>query len=126
MVNTITIDWSKGTVKAQLAVLAEKMSDAAFEALDEGTDFIVMMMKTLVLVRTGTLQKTCRKERSGKGYRTIVVRAGGYYTNPETGRICDYAHWVEMRSPFVAPSIAMVDNYIKSLIGQRVVEAVST
>ena len=123
--NIITIDFDKGNVKAQLAMLPEKMEKAAVEALDEGASFIVMMAKILVLVDTGTLQKTIRKERAGVGHRTVSVRAGGYFVNPKTGKLCNYAHWVEMNYPYLAPAVLMADSYIKNLIRQRVVEAVN-
>jgi hypothetical protein len=123
--SVIYLDFNKGTVKADIAALPEKMSKAACVSLNEGLNFVVMMAKILVLVDTGTLQKTIRKERGGRGRCVYRVRAGGYFTNPKTGRLCDYAHWVEMNYPYLAPAIKMGDSYIKNLIKTNVVAAVS-
>jgi hypothetical protein len=119
----LTVDWDRGTIKKALAELPEKMEKAAFEALDEGADFMVVMAKTLVRVDTGTLQKSIRKERGGigKSWRVVRVRAGGYFVNPKTGRLCDYAHWVEMHYPYMRPAFEHVRSYIKDLIRDGVV-----
>ena len=81
-----------------------------------------MMAKILVLVDTGTLRKSIRKER-GAG-NVIKVRAGGYFVNPKTGKIVDYAHWVEFMSPFLRPAYRMTEPYIRNLIRQKVLERV--
>jgi len=128
--NTIdlTIDWERGTIKQALAALPEKMTQAAMEALDEGADFMKMMAKTLVRVDTGTLQKSIRKERGGvgMGWRVVRVRAGGYFVNPKTGRLCDYAHWVEMHYPYMRPAYEMTRPFIIRKIREKVLEAVKT
>jgi len=116
----LTIDWKNGTIKQALARLPDEMNRKAMEALDEGADFMKMMARLLVLVDTGTLRKTIRKE---KGAGNIVrVRAGGYFINPKTGKICNYAHWVEMKYPYMRPAYRMTKPYIERLIRQKVVQ----
>jgi hypothetical protein len=119
----LTINWNNGTIEQVLADLPEKFSEAAFQALDEGADFMKNVAKMYVRVDTGTLQKSIRKQRSGTGHKTVSVRAGGYFVNPKTGRKCDYAHWVELNYPFLRPAYETVKHYIISLIKQKVVEA---
>ena len=124
----LTVDWERGTIKKALAELPNKMEKAGMEALDEGASFMVTMAKTYVRVDTGTLQKSIRKERggSGKGWRVVRVRAGGYFVNPKTGRLCDYAHWVEMNYPYMRPAYETVRNYIRNLIRDGVLREVQT
>lgn len=117
----LTIDWEKGTINQKLARLPETMKEAAMEAIGEGADFIVMMAKTKVLVDTGTLQKSIRKQRTRD--QVVSVRAGGYYVNPKTGKLCDYAHWVELHYPYMRPAVEMARSYIINLIKSNVVEA---
>jgi len=122
----LTIDWKRGTLKQKLARLPDDMNMAAVAALDEGAEFMKQMAKNLVRVDTGTLRKTIRKERggTGAGWAVVSVRAGGYFVNPKTGKICNYAQWVEMNYPFMRPAYHMTESYIKNLIRQKVVESV--
>lgn len=119
----LTADFKKGTLTQRLAMLPDKMEKAGLEAINEGADFMKMMAKNLVLVDTGTLRKSIRKERGGKGRLTVSVRAGGYFVNPKTGKLCNYAHWVEMKYPYMRPAYDMVRPYILRLIRQKVLEA---
>ena len=118
----LTINWEKGLIYQKLARLPEHMEQAALQALDEGADFIKMQAKILVRVDTGTLQKSIRKMRTRD--RVVSVRAGGYFVNPKTGKVCDYAHWVEMNYPYMRPAFDSARKYIIDLIRQRVVEAI--
>jgi len=120
----LTVDWEKGTIEQKLARLPEAAKEAAMQAIDEGADFIVVMAKTQVLVDTGTLQKSIRKQKTRDN--VVSVRAGGYYVNPKTGRTCDYAHWVELYYPYMRPAINMARGYILNLIKQNVVEAIKS
>lgn len=119
----LTMDFEKGTINQKLARLPEEMKEAGLEAINEGADFIVAMAKNLVLVDTGTLQKSIRKQRTKDD--VVSVRAGGYFVNPKTGRTCDYAHWVEMNYPYLRPAVEMARSYIINLIKANVVEAVN-
>lgn len=117
----LTVDWEKGTIAQKLARLPEAAKESAMEAIYEGADFIVQMAKNIVLVDTGTLQKSIRKQRTRD--QTVSVRAGGYFVNPKTLRICDYAHWVEMNYPYMRPAVEMARSYIINLIKSNVVMA---
>ena len=127
MTNTtvyLTVDWEKGTIKQKLAQLPKIFDEKALEAINAGADFIVVMAKTLVHVDTGTLQKSIRKERTRN--RVVSVRAGGYFTNPKTGTICNYAQWVENNYPYMQPSVDMARNYVTELIKSRIVGAIKS
>ena len=121
----LTVDWERGTIKQALAQLPDKMTEAGMQALNEGADFMKIMAKTLVRVDTGTLQKSIRKERSPTR-NAMTVRAGGYFVNPKTGRLCNYAHWVEMHYPYMRPAWEMTRPFIVRKIRENVLEAVKT
>lgn len=118
----LTVDWERGTITQALAELPEKMEKAGMEALNDGADFMIIMAKTYVRVDTGTLQKSIRKQRTRDN--VVSVRAGGYFVNPKTGRLCDYAHWVEMRYPYMRPAFETVRSFIIQQIKDRVLAAV--
>ena len=118
----LTMDFEKGTISQKLAKLPFLLNVAGMEALNEGADFIVSMAKNNVRVDTGTLQKSIRKQRTKD--RVVSVRAGGYFVNPKTGRLCDYAHWVEMNYPYLEPAVDTARQFIIGLIRSKVVEAV--
>lgn len=118
----LSYDFDKGTINQKLARLPEQIEAAGMVALDEGATFIVNMAKNLVLVDTGTLQKSIRKQRTRD--KVVSVRAGGYFVNPKTGVICNYAHWVEIFHPYMRPAVEMARNYIIDLIKSGVVASV--
>lgn len=118
----LTTNWNNGTIEQVLAKLPEKMTQAAMEALDEGAEFMKVIAKSLVRVDTGTLQKSIRKQRAGTDWKTVSVRAGGYFVNPKTGKICNYAHWVEMHYPYLKPAYETVKPFIIQQIKAKVIE----
>jgi len=120
----LTLDFRKGTVKQAIAKIKAEIPEASLEAINEGADFMVTIAKCFVLVDTGTLRKSIRKERGGTGWLEVHVRAGGYFINPKTGKICNYAHWVEMKYPYMKPAWLMTEPYIRSLIQQKIAEAI--
>jgi HK97 gp10 family phage protein len=71
-----------------------------------------------------SLQKSIRIQSHTKsgGLHSIGVSAGGYVTNPNTGRKVDYARWVErgtsrmMARPFMRPALDMCKKSILKLI----------
>jgi HK97 gp10 family phage protein len=70
--------------------------------------------KQRVPVDTGSLQKSIRIEITRRGGKEVVgVAAGGYITNPKTGRKVDYAGFVEYGTsrqwpqPYLRPAIGM-------------------
>jgi len=116
-----------GTIKQRLAELPEKMLDAAFEELDQQAELMKGIAQVLVRVDTGSLRDSIRKERGGigKNWRVVTVRAGGYVTNPRSGKIVDYAVHVEQKFPFMRPAWEQIRGNIESLIQRRVVERVN-
>lgn len=96
------------------STLPQAFEDSVTEALDETADDARDRAKLLVAIDTGSLKKSIRKERlarpAGKFFYT-GVRAGGYITNPKTGRLVDYATFVEygtsrMRArPYLGPAL---------------------
>lgn len=106
-------------------MLPDKMLEAALEAIDEASDFMVTIAKGYCLVDTGSLQKSIRKERAPptrEHHRVVRVRAGGYVVNPKTGRLVDYAVYVEKKNPFMKPAWETVSKFVENLIKQKVVE----
>jgi hypothetical protein len=122
----LTSDFEARTVKAKLARLPEIFNEAAEQAVEEAASFMVMMAKSIVLVDTGTLRKTIRKERGGEGlnWREVRVRAGGFFVNPKTQRICDYAPFVEAKYPFMRPAADMTEPFLREQIKQGILERV--
>jgi hypothetical protein len=126
---SIRIDVTKGTVKKDLAELPEKMLDYAFEVLIDRARLMQGIAQVLVRVDTGSLRDSIRIERvapSHHHHRVVRVRAGGYVTNPKTGKIVNYAVVVESKYPFLKPAYYQVRDTIKEMIKTRVVEGVST
>jgi hypothetical protein len=53
------------------------------------------------------------------------VRAGGYITNPKTGKLVNYAGFVEHKQPYMRPAFEEVKGTIADMIRARVVEAIN-
>jgi hypothetical protein len=110
-------------VKAKLAVLPEKMLEWAEEVLLERARYMRDVAQVLVPVDTGSLRDSIRVERGGQGlhWREIRVRAGGYIVNPKTGRLVDYAVYVEAKYPFMKPAFDEIKDNIAGMIKDDVV-----
>lgn len=117
---SMTID----VTKTDLATLPEKMLDYALEVLLAQANLMVELAQVYCPVDTGSLRDSIRVERGGEGegYRQVRVRAGGYITNPKTGRLVDYAGTVEQRQPFMAPAWEEVAPTIVDMLQNGVVE----
>jgi HK97 gp10 family phage protein len=100
---SIQIDINDPSIKTKLAELPEKMLDYAFEVLMQRAELIKDLAQIYVPVDTGSLRDSIRIERGGEGkaWRQVKVRAGGYITNPDTGRIVDYAKYQEFGTRFI-------------------------
>lgn len=124
---SIRLDLNDPNIKDKIATLPEKMLEHAEAVLSRQCDLIVGIAKINVLVDTGSLRDSIRKERGGEGqhWREFRVRAGGYVTNPRTGRKVDYARYVEERSPFLRPAVEEVKPTIVEMIRANVVEKTS-
>jgi hypothetical protein len=121
----VNIDLYDPNIKEKLAVLPEKMADAAFEILMNQAHLIVALAQVYCPVDTGSLRDSIRVERGGAGlrWREVRVRAGGYVTNPKTGRKVDYAWYVEnYTQPFLSPAIAEVRPTITELLKNTLLE----
>jgi len=119
---SIRLDFSRDIAK-ELAMLPEKIEAAALEALNEAADFMVIMAQSYVLVDTGTLQGSIRKEHSGRVVR--VLAGGSQFINPKTNRGCDYAVFVEHKNPFMRPAWESIRKFIEAKIREKVLERVS-
>jgi hypothetical protein len=121
---SIYMDLNDPNIKTKIAELPEKMLEYAEEVLSNQCDVIVGLAKVYVPVDTGSLRDSIRKERGGTGkeWREFKVRAGGYVTNPRTGRRVDYAWIVELRTPFLSTAVEEVKPTIQMMIEAAVVE----
>jgi len=117
-----------GNLKVDLARLPEKIRDIAFEVLIEQAHLIQGLAQVNVRVDTGSLRDSIRVERGGEGehWRRVRIRAGGYITNPRTGKLVDYAVFVETHFPFLGPAVDEVKPTITDMIKNAVVEGVGS
>jgi hypothetical protein len=130
---SITLDLDDPNIKEKLAVLPEKMLDFAFEVLLEQAHLIVGLAQVYVPVDTGSLRDSIRVERGGEGlrWREVRVRAGSYVTNPETGKLVDYARYQEEGTRYIygsfylARAVEEVKPTIVEMIKANVVEKVN-
>jgi len=115
----LKLDFTSGSVK-QLVGTIEK---AALEQLEEAADDMVAYAKILCRTETGSLASTVRKERAGNA---IKVRAGGYVVNPRTGKLVDYAVFIEEKDHFMQKAWMLarigLDEKVKSRVEGRVNE----
>jgi len=123
----LTEDFEKGTLKIALAELPEKMLEAAYEELDQQAELMKGIWQVIAPVDTGSYRDSVRKERGGigKGWRVVMVRAGGYVTNPKTGRLVDYAVILERKYHCGERAYAEIRGNIVELIRRRVVAEVN-
>jgi HK97 gp10 family phage protein len=92
----------------------DDLPDIAQKALHEVAERIRDEAKTFCPVDTGSLKKSIRVRTllsSSTHVKTIGVSAGGYITNPNTGKIVDYAIPVEFGTykmepqPYMRPAL---------------------
>jgi HK97 gp10 family phage protein len=102
---SITFDMNDPAIKARLAELPEKMVEYAFEVIMKQAELIKGLAQIYVPVDTGSLRDSIRIERGGegKGWRQIRIRAGGYITNPKTGKLVNYAKYQEFGTRYQPP-----------------------
>lgn len=126
MSDVIRLDFMKGKVEQDLAMLPEKMLEAAYEELLQQAELMKGLWQVNAPVDTGSYRDSVRIERVGPSYhlhRMVRVRAGGYITNPKTMRLVDYAAILEARYHCGQTAFDSVKGNIASLIQRRVVEA---
>jgi len=124
---SIKYDLADTYVKEKLANLPEKMLEWAFEVLMKQAELMKGLAQVYVPVDTGSLRDSIRVERGGESlnWRQVRVRAGGYVTNPKTGRLVDYARIIEVRYPYMRPAFEEVEPTIAEMIKAQVVEKAS-
>lgn len=120
MTGTITLQLDE-KLQVTLGDLPEKMRIAALEVLREKAGLMVQLAKQLCPVDTGSLKKSIR---SRSGENKVVVTAGGYITNPKTGRLVDYAVYAEAKQPFMSMAWNMIQPSVIADLESRIVEKV--
>ena len=123
---SIHLNFDKGNVKSQLAELPEKMLEDAWEEIIQAVTLMKGLAQVYVPVETGSLRDSIRVERggSGKGWRVIGLRAGGYIVNPKTGKLVDYACYVEKKQSYICRAWYSVCPNIMDLIRRGVLSKV--
>jgi hypothetical protein len=123
---SIVLSLDDPNIKQKLATLPEHMIEWAEEVLMDRAHYMRDIAQVLVRVETGSLRDSIRVERGGKGqfWREVRVRAGGYVVNPKTGRLVDYAVFVEKNYPFMLPAFLQIKDEIAYMIKSLVVEKV--
>lgn len=113
--------------------LPRAFKESIVEAYEQTAEDAKEKAKQLVSVDTGSLRRSIRKERHAWPAKNIVytgIRAGGYIVNPKTGRLVDYARYIEygtsrMRPrPFLGPAlrwaVRRVPHYFWRALSKRV------
>jgi len=95
----ITLDFMKGTVKQDVAVIPNKLLEGAEEAIMQVAQLMAGLWKIHIRVDTGSARDSIRVERGGQSlhWRQVRVRGGGYVVNPKTGRLVDYMAIIEAK-----------------------------
>jgi len=124
MAGNITLDFQKGTIKQDVTEIPNKLLDGAEEAIMEAAHLMVGLAQIRVRVDTGSLRDSIRVERGGKTmhWRQVRVRAGGYVTNPRTGKLVDYALVVETKYPYMKPAWDQVRGQVEEIIRRKCLE----
>uniref|UniRef100_A0A6M3MA63 Putative tail protein n=1 Tax=viral metagenome TaxID=1070528 RepID=A0A6M3MA63_9ZZZZ len=115
------------------SAMPKEFEESMDEALDKTADDARDRAKQLVPVDTRSLQKSIRKERYARPAGNIHyrgIRAGGYIVNPKTGRIVDYAAYVEYGTsrqrpqPYMRPALIWasrkIEGYFWKALSRRV------
>jgi len=111
-------------VKGEVAQLPEKMLEGAWEEIIQAVTLMKALAQVYVRVDTGSLRDSIRVERGGEelNYRSIRLRAGGYITNPKTGKLVNYAAAVESKYPYMRPAYDQVKGELGFLISRGVLQ----
>ena len=114
-----------------IARLARFPKDIEKASADGISNIIVQIRddaKALCPVDTGSLKSSIRKQTYAKPAGHILrygISAGGYVTNPKTGRKVDYASYVEygtskmFHKPFMRPAIERHKDKLTKEISKR-------
>jgi hypothetical protein len=119
MANILEVDLSEEGIDRLHEFLPELEKEVMHDLVD-AAEFAVNMAKSLCPVDTGTLQSSIRYEVLPDG---VVLKAGGSeYINPKTKRPCDYAPYVENRTPFIAPALDAIRDFIRNRLEEKGIE----
>lgn len=101
---SITFDFYDPALKTKIAELPEKMADYAEDVLLRQVQLAKGIAQIRVPVDTGSLRDSIRVERGGrnKHWRQVKLRAGGYVTNPKTGKKVNYAQHQEFGTKYIS------------------------
>jgi len=105
--------------KYPLTRVSDKMAQRAFEIANEQADVMKGYAQVFVHVLTGSLRDSIRKEivpTNSPDKKSVRVRAGGYVTNPDTGKIVDYAVHVEAKYPFMRPAWEIIQGPMETML----------
>ena len=107
MTQSVTLYMCNPALKADIDVLPEKWLESAFQQIMQKAYLILGIAQVNVRVDTGSLRDSGRIERGGIGmrWRQVRVRFGGYKINPRTGKLVDYAGYVEAKYPYLRPAV---------------------
>lgn len=125
--NVIKIDFPND--EKVLNVIYQKIIETAHEEMEKQAELMKGYAQIFVPVDTGSLRDSIRIEevptQSPDFSRQIRVRAGGYVTNPKTGRKVDYAAYVEATQPFMEPAYEMVRDQILEILNELIPEQIN-
>jgi HK97 gp10 family phage protein len=113
---TTTIKMTLGEARAKIPDLADRMTDAAYQALVNRAEFMRDMAKALVPVNRGFLRDSIRVETvaSTGEKRTVHVIAGNSAVK--------YARYVEAKQPFMQPAFNLIREDLKAVLENAVAE----
>lgn len=113
-------------LRANLVTFTEGVDPVTTRELEAVADKIRDHAKAIAAIDTGAMMKSVAKEKIVvKGLvKSIRVRAGGRVVNPKTGRLVDYASYVEFGTsrnrpqPFLRPAyVKHRTDVIKAIMG---------
>lgn len=122
----------KDKVVARFTQLEQMIDDFVEDTLREVCEKIKDTAKSIVVVKTGSLRDSIRIQSYARVAGNIIrmgVSAGGYVTNPDTGRKVDYAAHVEfgtikMRErPYLGPAMELHARELNILTRDKIRES---
>jgi len=108
----------------QITKTINNLDQKALEILLMRGQQMVAIAQGLVHVDTGTLQSDIKMivTQSQGDFVSVRIVAGGTRINPKTGKVCDYAQAVEVKSPYLRPAFDFIDPLIRADLGAVVNE----
>jgi len=125
MVNAGVIKVEVLSGKYPLTRVADKMMERAFQIAVEQAKVMQGYAQVWVPVETGSLRNSIRLEivpTNSSQKKSVRVRAGGYVTNPKTGKLVDYARFQEEGTKYIVGSFymrrafAMIESSLRSML----------